>query len=112
LLIAAIGAALSIVGNWLLIPLWGYHASAWMHLICYVVMIVITWRLGKTHYPIPYDLKKTGWYVLAAVGLFFLASFTTIENVPLNLLKNTVLLAIYIIYVERKEHFLKQILSR
>ncbi|MDR0814628.1 MAG: polysaccharide biosynthesis C-terminal domain-containing protein [Bacteroidales bacterium] len=112
LLIAATGAGISIAGNWLLIPLWGYHASAWMHLICYVVMIVITWRLGKAHYPIPYDLKKIFLYVAIAVGFFFLATFTTLENVALNLLKNTVLLAVYIMYIERKEHLLKQILGK
>jgi O-antigen/teichoic acid export membrane protein len=112
LMIAAIGAGISLAGNWLLIPLWGYHASAWMHLICYTVMIAVTWRLGKSHYPIPYDLKKIFLYVLIAIGLFFFASFTSLENVTLNLLKNTVILAMFALYIDRKEHLLKKVLSK
>ncbi|MDR0713649.1 MAG: polysaccharide biosynthesis C-terminal domain-containing protein [Bacteroidales bacterium] len=111
LLIAAIGASLSIAGNWLLIPLWGYRASAWMHLACYLTMIAITWKLGQKRYPIPYELKKILLYVTVAIGLFFTASLTTLEHTGLNLLKNTALLAVFVIYVERKERFMKMILK-
>jgi O-antigen/teichoic acid export membrane protein len=109
LMIASIGAAISIAGNWLLIPMWGYHASAWMHLACYTVMIVITWALGRRHYPIPYPLKRIVLYILIALALYVLAYFTKMENMTLNLLKNTVLFATFAFYINRKENLLKQI---
>ncbi len=109
LLIASIGAAISIAGNWLFIPVWGYHASAWMHLTCYVVMIIITWWLGTRHYPIPYPLKRIVLYVVIALALYALAYFTKMENMSLNLLKNTVLFAIFAFYINWKENLLKQI---
>jgi O-antigen/teichoic acid export membrane protein len=107
--IASIGATLSIAGNWLLIPLWGYRASAWMHLACYLTMMTITWALGKKYYPIPYELKKILRYAAVAIGLFFAASFTAWDNTWLNLLKNTALLVGFVIYVERKEGLVKMI---
>jgi O-antigen/teichoic acid export membrane protein len=109
LMIASIGAVISIAGNWLLIPVWGYHASAWMHIVCYAVMIVITWRIGKRHYPIPYPLKRIALYVVIALALYVLAYFTKMENMALNLLKNSVLFAMFAFYINRKENLLKQI---
>jgi O-antigen/teichoic acid export membrane protein len=109
LMIASIGSVICITGNWLLIPVWGYHASAWMHLICYVAMIVITWRLGRRHYPIPYPLKRIALYILVALSLYALAYFTKTENITLNLLKNTVLFIMFAFFINRKVNLLKQI---
>ncbi len=109
LLIASIGAAVSIAGNILLIPVWGYHASAWMHLVCYTVMIIITWRLGVKNYPIPYPLKTIARYMIIAAALFVPAYFFKIENLGLNLLKNTILFAIFALYINKKEKLLNQI---
>ncbi len=109
LMIASVGAAISIAGNWFLVPVWGYHAAAWMHLVCYVVMIAITWWLGRRHYPIPYPVKRIAWYVVIALALYAMAYFTKMENMVLNLLKNTILFAIFAFYINRKENLLKQI---
>ena len=103
LMIVSIGAVISIAGNWLLIPMWGYHASAWMHLVCYTVMILITWRLGKRHYPIPYPVKRMAMYMVIALVLFALSHFTKMENIALNLLKNSILFALFIYCIHRKE---------
>ena len=109
LMIASIGAVISIAGNWLLIPAWGYYASAWMHLICYIVMIYATWQLGRRHYPIPYPLKQIALYVIFALTLYMIANFTKMENTVLNILKNTILFSIFAISVNKKENLLKQI---
>ena len=109
LMIASIGAVISIAGNWLLIPVWGYHASAWMHLVCYTVMIAVTWQLGKRYYPIPYPLKRISLYIIIALALYTLGSFTKMENLTLNLLKNTILFAIFIFYINQKEKLVRQI---
>jgi len=106
LMIASIGAVISIAGNWLLIPVWGYHASAWMHLVCYAVMIIITWQLGKRHYPIPYPVNRIALYVVIALTIYAIVYFTKLENVTVNLLKNTVFFAFFVLYIYRKEKVL------
>jgi len=110
LIIASVGAAVSIAGNWLLIPVWGYHASAWTHLVCYIIMICITWHLGRRHYPIPYQLKRIALYVIIALSLYSLAYFTKIENFAQNIFKNTILFIIFALYINRNENLIKQIL--
>jgi O-antigen/teichoic acid export membrane protein len=109
LLIASIGAVISLAGNWFLIPLWGYQASAWMHLACYLVMICITWQLGRRHYPIPYQLKRIATYVVIALALYSLAYLKKIEKISLNILKNTILFTFFAFYINRRENILKQI---
>ena len=103
LMIVSVGAVISIAGNWLLIPVWGYHASAWMHLVCYAVMILITLQLGKRHYPIPYPMKQITTYIVFALILFVFSYYTKMENIVLNLLKNTILFLIFIVYILIKE---------
>ena len=111
LMIAAIGSIVCITGNWLLIPVWGFRASAWMHLICYVVMITVTWWLGRRHYPIPYPLKRIGLYIIVALALYTVGNFTKTENMTLNLLKNTIFFTIFVFYINRKENLLKKIFA-
>ena len=112
LMIASIGAIISIAGNWLLIPLWGYYASAWVHLFCQLVMIVIVWQLGTRHYPIPYPLKRIAIFVIVALSLFTIAYFTKIENIPLNIAKNTIIYIAFVFYINWKEKFFKIFLQQ
>ena len=112
LMIASIGAAISIAGNWLLIPVWGYHASAWMHLICYLVMICIVWQLGKRHYPVPYPLKRISLYIIIAISLYMIAYFTQMENLLHSILKNTILLLMFAFFINRKENLINQIFRK
>ena len=109
LIIASIGATISFAGNWLLIPIWGYYASAWVYLSCCIIMIYITWLLGARHYPIPYPLKRIALYITLAIFLFFLAYFTKIENSMINIFKNTIILATFVFYINRKERLFEQI---
>jgi len=102
--IAGIGAAISLAGNILLIPLCGYTGSAFIHLLCYAVMGFITWRVGQKHYPIPYDWKGIGFYALLTVALYAAATVTHTGHMALNLIKNTVLIAIFVTTVYKKEY--------
>ena len=110
LIIACVGAVISFAGNWALVPMWGYHASAWLHLACYAVMIIITWALGKRHYPIPYPVKKIAFYVFIALSLYTIDYFTRCENFFIQISKSTILFISFALYVNKKENILKQIL--
>jgi len=68
--IAITGALITIGFNFLLIPVFGFHGSAWATLICYFSMTAISWYFGQKHYPVPYNLVKLfGYFALAM--LFF-----------------------------------------
>ncbi len=66
------GAAITLLINYFLIPYWGYMASAVSTLVCYGFMMVISYRLGKKHYPVPYAWKKLSAYVVICILLFMI----------------------------------------
>jgi O-antigen/teichoic acid export membrane protein len=69
------GAVITIVVNLVLIPIIGFVASAWATLLAYGSMMLISFFVGKKHYPVPYNLKKSGSYLLAAITISYI-SFT------------------------------------
>lgn len=64
------GAAITILLNFLLIPQFYYYGAAWATFICYAFMMVVCYRLGQKHYPIPYATKKLIAYVVIVLLLF------------------------------------------
>ncbi|MDO7847871.1 polysaccharide biosynthesis C-terminal domain-containing protein [Hymenobacter sp. M29] len=73
--IGAGGAVLTIVLNFLLIPVLGYMGSALATLACYFMMAVLCWRLGERHFPVPYPALRLGLWLLFAVGLVALGQW-------------------------------------
>lgn len=102
LYISGIGAVLTIVLNLIFIPKFSYLASAWISLVAYTVMMVLSYFWGQRNYPIPYNLKKNFMYLLTSVCIVFVA-FVVFDR---NLLVGNALFLIFtgtIIFVERKE---------
>lgn len=64
------GAVLTIVLNFLLIPLFRYTGAAWATLLCYAFMMITSYHYGKKYYPIPYAKKKLVAYIVIVVLLF------------------------------------------
>ncbi|RZK34746.1 MAG: polysaccharide biosynthesis protein, partial [Hymenobacter sp.] len=56
--IGAAGAVLTIVLNFVLIPILGYVGSAWATLACYFIMAGLCWWLGEKHFPVPYPVGR------------------------------------------------------
>lgn len=67
--ISVFGAIITIVLNVVLIPVIGFMAAAWATLAAYGSMMVISYFLGRRYYPVPYNLKIIGMYLLTAVAL-------------------------------------------
>lgn len=73
-IIALVGAIITLVLNYFLIPTYGYMGSAYTTLVCYFSMMVISVYWGQKHYPIPYHfLYNIAWIVgsILIVVLFF-----------------------------------------
>lgn len=113
--ISLVGAALTLLLNFLLIPYFqehwneGYMGSAIATIAAYGSMMGISWYLGNKYYPIPYDLKKIFGYLGVSI-VFSVISFYWFREkyyvgIPL------LLLFTYFIYHNEKET-LNRILKR
>jgi O-antigen/teichoic acid export membrane protein len=97
--VALIGAGITIVSLWLLVPEFGYEGAAWAHLICYSAMVVMSYGLGRRYYPVPYDLVRVGGYIALGLGLYAAGGWLT-EALGWNpLIAGTLLLALYLAIV-------------
>ncbi|MBW3127354.1 polysaccharide biosynthesis C-terminal domain-containing protein [Hymenobacter profundi] len=63
------GAVLTIVLNFLLIPVLGYMGSAIATLACYFMMAALCWWLGERHFPVPYPVVRLLTWLLVACGV-------------------------------------------
>jgi O-antigen/teichoic acid export membrane protein len=64
------GAAITIIFNWIFIPILGYMACAIATILCYGFMMIVSYRLGQKYYPIPYAWKKLMAYIVICLLLF------------------------------------------
>lgn len=111
-IITLIGAVLTILVNYLLIPYLGYLACAIATVVCYGSMMVISFIQGQKHYPIPYDIKNGFFYIAIAVLFFGIHYSLRLLNTELNLLHPigiTLLLAYGWIVVKREKKELMKI---
>jgi len=106
--ITLIGAVITIALNIWWIPLFGYNGSAWANFVCYAFMMVISYKLGQKHYPIPYVTKKLIAYLVIVTLLFLIhkAFVYFVSSFWLGTAFGCLLIAIYawfILLVEKKE---------
>lgn len=74
------GAAVTIVGNILLIPYLGFMGSAWATLACYASMALGCYALGQKYYPIPYPVGRMLLYLGLAIGLYLLSGQVSLDQ--------------------------------
>jgi O-antigen/teichoic acid export membrane protein len=98
-IISIIGLVVTLGGNLLLVPIFGYIASAWSSLVCFLLMMVLSWVLGQKYYPVSYDMKSALKYTLIAAFFYILGMLVPIESMTLRLLYRTFLLLIFVLYV-------------
>ena len=79
-IITAGGAVLTIVLNFVLIPIAGYTGSSWAALIVYLTMAIACYGLGQKYYPIPYRILADCSYIAATLLLAYFVCKITFEN--------------------------------
>ena len=105
--ISLIGAAITLVLNYLLIPMMSYYGSAIATIVAYGSMMIISYKMGQKQYPIPYDMTKIFSY-LGLTILFSAVSFY-IPYIRENYFVKIALLTLflYFIYHNEKETLLR-----
>ena len=102
---SAIGAAVMIAVNVLLVPHIGYWACAWGGFAGYGTAMLLSWLLGSKYYPIPYDMKAILGFSCFALAIFAVMTILSRPGVSMNpwlfMAIGTVLLAAYAGFVWR-----------
>lgn len=98
-----------ILMNAFLIPVYGYMACAWAGFTGYAVAMLLSYFVGQKKYPIAYDLKSIGGYVLLALMIYAAGEWMPVDNMLLRLLLRTLLLFVFIGYIIKHDLPLKQI---
>jgi O-antigen/teichoic acid export membrane protein len=73
LYISGIGAIITIVLLVIFTPKYSYMASAWVSVISYLSMMVLSYIWGQKNYPIPYNLKKNLAYIISSIIIVYLS---------------------------------------
>ena len=107
--ISIVGAILTLVLNYLLIPKFSYYGSAIATIVAYGSMMSISYFLGNKYYPIPYDMEKIGGYLGLSILFSIISFYFFRENYFVGI---TLLIGfMYFIYHNEKETILS-ILNR
>ena len=106
--ITLLGAAITILINFIAIPYFSYMASAWATLICYGTMMYVSYLWGQKVYPVPYATKKLIAYfviTLLLYGIYELATLLIINNTAQLCIASFELIAfiLFVARIEKKE---------
>ncbi|BDC97962.1 oligosaccharide flippase family protein [Persicobacter psychrovividus] len=90
------GAIMTIVLNYFLIPVIGYMGSAWATFAVYGGMTVVSYILGKKHYPVPYQVGRGLLYLSTSGVLAYCCYHMHFDN---YLILKGIQLLIFLIFV-------------
>ena len=103
---AFIGAAITLLLNFILIPVMGYMGSAIAVFFCFLSMMLISYFWGQKHYPIPYNIKRISTYFFIAIILFIVSRYTMELTPFMKYFSHTILMSVFFVAVfmlEKKE---------
>ncbi len=78
--------------NLWLVPYYGIIAAAWTTLLCYGLMLVLTWRIALHVHPIQYEYKRLGQITLAVICVLAASYILPFTSIVIGLVAKTVLL--------------------
>jgi len=93
--IALFGATITIVLNYLWIPIFGYLGSAWATLVCYLSMTILSYLIGQRHYPINYNLLKGIGYPGSVLILYYISTLISPETEASHFFINAIILLLF-----------------
>ena len=108
-----IGLAITLVLQIVFVPIIGYWASCGSSLVCYFVIMLLSFFIGQKKAPIPYDLRRIGQYTVLTIGLlavYYALRLYYIHNMWLLMAISTVLIIVYLFVLTRKDFPLQNVL--
>jgi len=109
--ISIIGAVITLILNFLLIPTMSYYGSAIATIAAYGSMMLISYKLGQKSYPIPYEINKIFGYL--GITILFSAISFYIPSLRYNYYLKICLLIVFMYFIYYNEQqTLTRILKR
>ena len=108
-----IGLVITLVLQVVGVPLIGYWASCGSSLVCYFVIMLLSYFIGQRKAPIPYDLKCIGQYTALTVGLlavYYAIRLYYIHNMWILMAIGTILIGLYLFILTRKDFPIQNVL--
>lgn len=104
-IISIVGACITLLCLFVLVPRIGYLGAAIAHLGCYTVMMLVSYFWGQKVFPVPYQVGRIMLYMVFAIGLYLLSTIFNDYSLIFRLLFNTIIILIYfgtVFVVERR----------
>lgn len=98
-----IGLIITLIINIVFVPKYSYMASAMASLICYFVIMLISYMVGQRHLKIPYDLRSIALYSVVAVGMYASSFVVHFESNIVNYIYKTVLLLLFVAIILKRD---------
>lgn len=97
------GCAVLVVVNIIFIPRYGYIACAWGGVAGYGTAMLLSYVVGQVKNRIEYPIKDMMLYVLLTAVLYAAMQYSTELPVVLEVIVNTLLIALFLVYVVKKD---------
>jgi O-antigen/teichoic acid export membrane protein len=100
------GAMLTLVLNYVFIPIGGYEASALITLTVYVLTVVISYIIGQYYYPVPYKIYTGLIYLIISSIVVYFVYPITLGNQWLDSGLHLLIMGLFLLWVyfaERKD---------
>lgn len=107
--ISVFGALVTLIINILFISQYSYKASAIATLVAYALMAFLSFYFGKKYYPIPYNLKKIGMYLIVSIAMAITSFYYFRDQFFIGFSMLVVFLGI-VVFTEKNQ--LKQLLKK
>ncbi len=107
--ISIVGAIITLLINIIFIPQYGYKASAVATLAAYSIMMLLSFYFGRKYYPIPYNLKKIGLYLVLSIVLSGISFYQFRANYVVGI--SLLIVFLGVIWFSEKNQ-IKQLLKR
>lgn len=101
--ITILGAVVTITLNYLVIPVYGFHGSAWVTLISFAVMALISYILGRKYYPVPYKTFKGIIYILVTSAITYVLITLEVDSVILSKALHLIVIILFVLVIFRLE---------
>ena len=108
-IISIIGASVTLLCLFILVPRIGYLGAAIAHLGCYTMMMLVSYFWGQKVFPVPYQVGRIMLYIILAIGLYLISTIFGDYGLAMRLTINTLLILVYlgIVFVFERKNPLK-----
>lgn len=109
-----IGLVITLVGNIVFVPIYGYIGAAVTGFLSYFSMALISYFVGQRYYRVPYDLKIIMTYILSGLFIFLINYYINFNNLLFEISFNAILFLLFflILYIKDGKSLKLKLLQR